>query len=64
MYIYFFFLGLHPRHMEVHRLGVESKLQLLAYTTDTATQDLSCICYLYYNSWQCQISVPLSKARG
>ena len=30
---FFFFLGLHLRHMEVTRLGVELELQLLAYTT-------------------------------
>ena len=32
----FCFLGLHPQHMEVPRLGVESELQLLAYATATA----------------------------
>ena len=42
VYTYFFFfffcfLPLHPRHMEVPRLGVEVELQLLAYTTATAT---------------------------
>ena len=37
----FFFLGLHLRHMDVPRLGVESELQLPAYTTATATLDLS-----------------------
>ena len=31
------FLGPHPQHMEVPRLGVESELQLLARTTATAT---------------------------
>ena len=46
------FLGLHPRHMEVPRLGVEEELQLLAYTTATAMQDPSCICNLYHNSQQ------------
>ena len=35
----FFFLGPHLWHMEVPRLGVDSELQLLAYTT--ATQDPS-----------------------
>ena len=30
------FSGPHPWHMEVPRLGVESELQLLAYTTATA----------------------------
>ena len=33
------FLGPHPRHMEVPRLGFKSELQLLAYTTVTATLD-------------------------
>ena len=32
------FLGLHPRHMEVPRLGVQLELQLLAYARATATQ--------------------------
>ena len=32
-------LGLYLRHMEVPRLGVESELQLLAYTTATSMQD-------------------------
>ena len=47
MYIYiyifwsFVFLGLHLRHMEVPRLGVQSELKPLANTTATATQDLS-----------------------
>ena len=35
--------------MGVPKLGVESELQLLAYTTATATLDLSCICDLCYN---------------
>ena len=33
----FFFLGPRLWHMEVPRLGVKSELQLLAYTTSTAT---------------------------
>ena len=33
------FLGLHPWHMEIPRLGVESELQLLAYATATAMPD-------------------------
>ena len=37
--VFCFFLGPHPRHMEVARREVESELQLLAYTTATATQD-------------------------
>ena len=37
----FCFLGPHPGHMEVPRLGVKSELYLLAYTTPIATRDLS-----------------------
>ena len=40
------FLGPYPRHMEVPRPGVESELQLPAYTTAIYTQDLSHICDL------------------
>ena len=36
-FFFFCFLGLHPQHMEVARLGVKSELQLPAYTTATAT---------------------------
>ena len=49
--------------MEVPRLGVQSDLQLLAYSTATATWDLSTVCDLHHSSWQCQILNPLSKAR-
>ena len=49
--------------MEVPRLGVESELQRLAYTTATATQDPSLICDLPHSSVQCWILNPLSKAR-
>ena len=47
--------------MDIPRLGVESELQLPAYTT--AMQDLSRICDLYHSSWQHQILNPPSKAR-
>ena len=49
--------------MEVSRLAVELELQMLAYTTATATQDLSHICNLHHSSQQCQILNPLSEAR-
>ena len=62
-FLFFRFLGLHPRHVEVPRLGVESELQLLAYTTATATLDLSCVFYLPHSSRQHHIFNPLSKAR-
>ena len=57
------FLGPHPWHMEVPRLGVKLELQLLAYATATATPDPRRICALHYSSWQHQILNPLSKAR-
>ena len=38
------FLGPLLRHMEVPRRGIKSELQVLAYTTATATPDPSCIC--------------------
>ena len=55
--------GLHPRHMEVPRLGVESELQLPAYTTAIATPHLSCLCDLHRSSWPRWILNPLSEAR-
>ena len=58
-FFFFCFLGLHPRHMEVPRLGVKLELQLLAYTTATATQDLSHVCDLYHSSQHCWIVNPL-----
>ena len=49
--------------MEVPRPGVELELQLPAYTTATATQDLSRACDLHHSSWQCWICNTLSKTR-
>ena len=37
----FCFLGLHPQHMDVPRLGVELQLKLPSYATATAMPDLS-----------------------
>ena len=59
----FFFLGLHPWHMEVPRQGVESELRLPAYATASATRDLSHICSLHGSSRQRWIPSPLSEAR-
>ena len=39
---FFLFLGPHPWHMEVPRLGVESEPQPLTYATATAMPDLRC----------------------
>ena len=61
--ISFFFLGRHPWRMEVPRLGVELELQLPAYATATATQDLSRVCDLHHSSRQRWTVKPLSKAR-
>ena len=47
--------------MEAPRIGDES--ELLAHTTATATQDLSCVCDLHHGLPQCRILNPLSKAR-
>ena len=47
--------------MAVPRLGVESELQLPAYTT--ATQDPRGLCCLHHSSWQLGIPHPLGKAR-
>ena len=49
--------------MEVPRLGVESELQLPAYTTATATPDESGICNLHHSSQQHQILNPLNEAK-
>ena len=59
----FFFFGLLRAilvDMEVPRLGVELELELLAYTTATATPDPSHICSLR----QPEILNPLSEARN
>ena len=63
--ICFFFLGLHLKHMEVPRLGVQSELWLPAYTKATAMPDLSRVCDLHHSSRQHWILNPLStEARG
>ena len=49
--------------MEVHRLGVESELQLPAYTTATSMPDLIHVCDLYHGLQQCWILNLLSEAR-
>ena len=49
--------------MEIPRLGVELELQLLAYTTATATLDLSRVLDLHHSLWQHQILNPPSEAR-
>ena len=49
--------------MEVPRLGVKTELQLPAYATATAMQDLSRLFDLHHSSGKRQILNPLSEAR-
>ena len=49
--------------MEFPRLGDGSEPQLPAYTTTTATWDLSHVYELHHSSWKFQIPNTLSKAR-
>ena len=63
LFSFFFFLGLHPWHMEVPRLGVKLELQLPAYATATVTWDPSHFCNLHHSSRQRWILNPLSEAR-
>ena len=49
--------------MEIPRLGVESELQLLAYTTAAVAPDPSLVCNLHHSLWQRWILDPLSEAR-
>ena len=62
MFVYLLFLGPHPWLLEVPRLVVQPELQLLAYTTATATRDPSCICDLHHSSLEHWILNPLSEA--
>ena len=57
------FLGPLLWHMELPRLGVELELQLPAYTTDIATQDLLHVFDFNHSSQQRQVLNPLSKTR-
>ena len=57
------FLGLNPKHMEVPKLGVESELQLPAYTRATVAPDSSRVWDLHHSSQQCWILNPLREAR-
>ena len=52
IYMFIFcFLGLHPSHVEVPRLEVESELQVPAYAIATAAQDPSHVCDLTATLW-------------
>ena len=62
-FFFFVFLGQHPQHLEVSRLGVQSELQPLAYTRVTAKPRSGRVCDLHYSSWQHWILTPLIEAR-
>ena len=63
-FIHFVFLGPHPQHMEVPRLGVQLELQLPAYATATKLGvRAASLGYIHLSSRQHQILNPLSKAR-
>ena len=53
----------HLWQVEVPRLGVTRELQLLAYTTATATRDPGRVHDLHHSSQQCWILNPRSEAR-
>ena len=63
--IFFCFLGLYLQHVEVPTLGVESELQMPAYTTVRAMWEMSWVCdlHLHHSSQQCWMLDPLRKAR-
>ena len=63
VFVFVFFLGLHLRHMEVPRLGVEAELQLPAYTTAIVTPDPSHVFDLCPSFRPCWILNPVNEAR-
>ena len=63
LFLVFVFLELYLSRMEIPWLGIESEVQLLAYTTATAMWDPSHVYHLHHSTQQCWILNPLSKAR-
>ena len=61
-FFFFTFLGPHLWYMEVPSLGVESELQLPAYTTATAMWDPSHVCNLHHSSWQRRVRNHLGRS--
>ena len=64
-FLFFWLFRMHLWHMEVPTLEGEKDLQLLAYTTATATAPLDTrrICNLHSSSWQRRMLNLLSGAR-
>ena len=63
LWIIFSFFRSAPVACGCSRLGVDSELQLVAYTTDTAMPDLSHVLDLHLSSWQYWILNPLNETR-
>ena len=63
-FFFFGFLGLHPWHMEVPRLGVYLELQLLAYTTATAMPDPSHVGHLQPHLTAMPDPQPTERGQG
>ena len=63
-FLSFVFLGPHSWHTEVPRLGVQSELQLPAYTTATAMPDLSIICNLHHKLMATPDPQPTELGQG
>ena len=62
-FLFFCFFRVVPAAYESPRVGVESEVQLLTYTTATAILGPSRVCSLHHSSWQHQILNSLSRAR-
>ena len=62
LFLFFFFKGPHLWHMEAPRLGVESGLQLPAYTT--AKPDPSCVCDLHWQLMAMPNPQPTEQGQG
>ena len=56
--------GLHLLHLEVPRLGIESELQMLAYSPATAIPDPSYVSNLHHSSEPCWIAGYLTHWAG
>ena len=60
-FFFFFFFGPSPRHLLVSPREVSFGVHRFAYTTATATRDLSLFFNLHHSSGQYQISNPLNE---
>ena len=63
-FFFFFLLGCTCSMWKFPGKGLTWELQLPAYPTATAIQDLSYVCDLHHGSPQSWILDPLSEARG